>query len=246
MNAQSKTPKAKKASSKPDANRLSKQAKPSYDRMKLYSLIEAVKLLKSFPTAKFDETVDLALNMNLDPKFNDQNLRGVVAMPHGTGKTVRVAVVARGAAAEDAKKAGADVVGAEDLIAAIDGGTINFDRLIATPDCMPLLGKVARVLGPKGLMPNPKLGTVTPAPAAAVKAAKAGQVEFRLEKAGIVHVGVGKKSFTDTQIAENIMALVKAVKDAKPTGAKVTYFQRITLSSTMGPGIKVDLKTAGV
>lgn len=241
MNAQSKTPKAKKASSKPDANRLSKQAKPSYDRMKLYSLIEAVKLLKSFPTAKFDETVDLALNMNLDPKFNDQNLRGVVAMPHGTGKTVRVAVVARGAAAEDAKKAGADVVGAEDLIAAIDGGTINFDRLIATPDCMPLLGKVARVLGPKGLMPNPKLGTVTPNVADAVKKVKSGMIEFKVEKTGIIHAGVGKKSFSAQQIQENVAALVEAVKVAKPTGAKGVYMQRMAISATMSPGIKVDI-----
>ena len=247
MNA-TKTPKTAKAKSttKPDANRLSKQKGITFDRMKNYDLAEAVKLLKSAPSPKFDETVDVALNMNLDPKFNDQNVRGVVAMHHGTGKTIRVAVVARGAAAEDARKAGADVVGAEDLIAAIDGGTINFDRLIATPDCMPLLGKVARVLGPKGLMPNPKLGTVTPAPAGAVKAAKAGQVEFRLDKSGIIHCGVGKKSFSDKQLAENIMALIKAVRDAKPSGAKVTYMERLTISATMSPGVKVDLKTAGM
>lgn len=245
MNAQAKTPKAKKATTKPDANRLSKQTKPALNRDKAYELQEAVKLLKSWPSAKFDETVDLAINLNLDPKFNDQNVRGVVAMPHGTGKTIRVAVVARSAAAEHAKKAGADIVGAEDLIAQIEGGTIAFDKLIATPDCMPLLGKVAKVLGPKGLMPNPKLGTVTPTPAKAVKDAKAGQVEFRLEKAGIIHVGVGKKSFSEAQITDNVMALVKAVKDAKPSGAKVTYFVKMTLSSTMGPGIKVDMKSAG-
>ncbi|MCP5405349.1 MAG: 50S ribosomal protein L1 [Pseudomonadaceae bacterium] len=218
---------------------------PVFDIDKAYDLAEAVKLLKSMPSAKFDETVDVALNLGVDPKYNDQNVRGVVALPHGTGKTVRVAVVAKGNAADEAKKAGADIVGDDDLIKQIEGGTINFDRLIATPDCMAMLGKVAKILGPKGLMPNPKLGTVTPTPAKAVKDVKAGQVEFRLEKAGIIHAGVGKKSFTEQQLVENIATLVKAVKDAKPSGAKVAYMLKMSISSTMGKGIKVDLKTAG-
>lgn len=219
---------------------------PAFDRDKAYDLAEAVKLLKGMPSAKFDETVDVALNLAVDPKYNDQNVRGVVALPHGTGKTVRVAVVAKGNAADEAKKAGADVVGADDLIKDIEGGKIDFDRLIATPDCMALLGKVAKILGPKGLMPNPKLGTVTATPAKAVKDVKAGQVEFRVEKAGIIHAGVGKKSFTDKQLVENIATLVKAVKDAKPSGAKVTYMVKLSISTTMGKGVKVDLKSVGV
>lgn len=218
---------------------------PAFDRDTAYSLEDAVKLLKSMPSAKFDETVDVALNLSVDPKYNDQNVRGVVALPHGTGKTVRVAVVAKGNAADEARKAGADVVGDEDLIKSIEGGTINFDRLIATPDCMALLGKVAKILGPKGLMPNPKLGTVTPTPAKAVKDVKAGQVEFRVEKAGIIHAGVGKKSFDDKKLVENITTLVKAVKDAKPSGAKVNYMLKLSISTTMSKGIKVDLKTVG-
>lgn len=223
-----------------------KKVYPEFNREHAYPLDEAVKLLKSMPNAKFDETVDVAFNLAVDPKYNDQNVRGVTVLPHGTGKTVKVAVVAKGNAADEAKKAGADIVGADDLIQKISEGFLGFDRLIATPDCMALLGKVAKILGPKGLMPNPKLGTVTPNAAKAVKDVKGGQIEFKVEKAGIVHVGVGKKSFTEKQLVENIATLVKAVKDAKPSGAKVTYMVKLTISATMSPGIKVDLKTTGI
>lgn len=220
-----------------------KKVYPAFDALKAYTLTEAVKLLKSMPAAKFDESVEVALNLGVDPKYNDQMVRGVVALPHGTGKTIRVAVAAKGQAAEDAKAAGADVVGEADLIAAIEAGNIAFDKLIATPDMMPMLGKVARVLGPKGLMPNPKLGTVTPNVAKAVKDVKAGMIEFKVEKAGIVHAGVGKKSFDDAKLAANIKALVDAVKAAKPTGAKGNYMIKLTISCTMSKGVKVDLSS---
>lgn len=217
------------------------KAMPAVDRVKAYALNDALALLKAAPSAKFDESIEVALNLAVDPKYNDQMVRGTVALPHGNGKTVRVAVLAKGAAADDAKAAGADVVGADDLIAAIGAGTMDFDKLVATPDMMPMLGKVAKVLGPKGLMPNPKLGTVTPNVAKAVKDLKGGLIEFKVEKAGIVHAGVGKKSFDANKLAENIKALVKAVRDAKPTGAKSNYMLKLSISSTMGPGVKVDL-----
>lgn len=220
-----------------------KRAYPAFDSQKAHTLAEAVKLLKSFPSAKFDESVDVALNMNLDPKYNDQNIRSLVVLPNGTGKTVRVAVMARGAAADEAQKAGADIVGTDDLIKDIEAGKINFDRLIATPDCMPMLGKVAKILGPKGMMPNPKLGSVTPTPARAVKDAKAGQVEFKLDKGGVIHAIVGRKSFAEPKLVENIAALIKAVKDAKPAGAKVVYMKKLVISATMSPAIVVDLKS---
>ena len=191
-------------------------------------------------SAKFDETVEIAMNLGVDPKHADQMVRGVVNLPNGTGRTLRVAVFARGAKADEAKAAGADVVGAEDLVTAVQGGTIDFDRCIATPDMMPLVGRLGKVLGPRGLMPNPKVGTVTMDVAAAVQASKGGAVEFRVEKAGIVQGSVGKASFGEEKLAENIAAFVEAVVKAKPTGAKGTYLQRIALSSTMGPGVKVD------
>jgi large subunit ribosomal protein L1 len=220
-----------------------KKVFPEYNKLQAYSLAEAVKLLQSMPAAKFDESVDVALNLGVDPKYNDQMVRGVVALPHGTGKTVRVAVAAKGQAAEDARAAGADIVGEADLIASIEAGNIDFDKLIATPDMMPALGKVARILGPKGLMPNPKLGTVTPNVTKAVKDVKGGLIEFKVEKAGIVHAGVGKRSFTAEKLAGNVKALVEAVRAAKPTGAKGVYMLRLTISSTQSPAIKVDLSS---
>jgi large subunit ribosomal protein L1 len=210
------------------------------DRKKLYALNEAVKLIKERAKAKFDETVEVAMNLGVDPRHADQMVRGVVNLPNGTGKTVRVAVFARGDKAEEAKKAGADIVGAEDLVERITGGTIDFDRCIATPDMMPLVGRLGKILGPRNLMPNPKVGTVTPDVAGAVKAAKGGAVEFRVEKAGIIHAGVGKASFTEDALAENIKALADAVQKAKPAGAKGTYVKRVSVSSTMGPGVHVD------
>jgi large subunit ribosomal protein L1 len=210
------------------------------DRKKLYALNEAVKLIKERAKAKFDETVEVAMNLGVDPRHADQMVRGVVNLPNGTGKTVRVAVFARGDKAEEAKKAGADIVGAEDLVERITGGTIDFDRCIATPDMMPLVGRLGKILGPRNLMPNPKVGTVTPDVAGAVKAAKGGAVEFRVEKAGIIHAGVGKASFTEDALAENIKALADAVQKAKPAGATGTYVKRVSVSSTMGPGVHVD------
>ena len=218
-----------------------KKVYPEFDRLKSYSVDEALKLLASMPAAKFDESVDVSLNLGVDPKYNDQMVRGVVALPHGNGKTVRVAVFAKGQAAEDARAAGADLVGLEDLIAQVEAGNINFDRVIATPDCMAQLGKIARILGPKGLMPNPKLGTVTPNAAKAVKDVKGGLIEFKVEKAGIVHAGVGKRSFDSSKLAANVKALVEAVKAAKPTGAKGVYMLKLSISSTMSPSIRVDL-----
>ena len=210
------------------------------DKFKAHSLKEAVKIVKENATAKFDETIDIAVNLGVDPKYADQMVRGVCALPHGNGKTVRVAVLAQNEKAEEAKAAGADIVGAENLIDSILSGKIEFDRCIATPDMMGLAGKVARVLGPKGLMPNPKLGTVTVDVANAVKKAKAGEVQYRVEKNGIVHAGVAKASFSVDQIYDNAKAFMDAIIKAKPAGAKGTYVKKISLSSTMGVGIKVD------
>ncbi len=218
-----------------------KNAYSAIDTAKLYSLKEAVALVKENATAKFDETIDLAINLGVDPKYADQMVRGVCSMPNGTGKTVRVAVLAQGEKADEAKAAGADVVGAENLIDSILSGKVDFDRCIATPDMMGMAGRVARVLGPKGLMPNPKLGTVTVDVAAAVKKAKAGEVQYRVEKSGIVHAGVGKASFNSDALYENAKALVDAVIKAKPAGAKGAYMKRISVSSTMGVGVKVDI-----
>jgi large subunit ribosomal protein L1 len=204
-------------------------------------LVEAVKLVKSSAISKFDETIDICMNLGIDPKQTEQSIRGMVAMPNGTGKTIKVAVFARGDKAADALKAGADFVGAEDLYEKINGGFTDFDRLIATPDMMAVVGKLGKVLGPKGLMPNPKLGTVTPNVVDAVKAAKSGQVEFRLDKASIVHAGVGKASFTEEALVQNIKAFIDAVTKAKPTGVKGNYIKKIGISSSMGLGIKLDL-----
>ncbi|MHA6346671.1 50S ribosomal protein L1 [Roseivivax sp. CAU 1761] len=208
------------------------------------SVEEAVSLIKSSATAKFDETVEIAMNLGVDPRHADQMVRGVVGLPNGTGKTVRVAVFARGPKAEEAQKAGADIVGAEDLMETIQGGTIEFDRCIATPDMMPIVGRLGKILGPRNLMPNPKVGTVTMDVAEAVQAAKGGQVQFKAEKAGVVHAGVGKVSFDEGKLVENIRAFVDAVSKAKPTGAKGTYMKKIALSSSMGPGVTVDVTSA--
>ncbi len=211
------------------------------DRNQLYALDEAVKLVRDRAKAKFDETIEIAMNLGVDPRHADQNVRGVVTLPNGTGKSVRVAVFARGAKAEEAEAAGADVVGAEDLAEKVQGGDLPFDRVIAAPDMMPIVGKLGRVLGPRGLMPNPKLGTVTADVGEAVKAAKGGQVEFRAEKAGVVHAGVGKASFEEAALLENVRAFIEAINRAKPSGAKGTYIKKVALSSTMGPGVKVDV-----
>ena len=211
------------------------------DRDRNYPLAEAVALVKANAGAsKFDETIEIAMNLGVDPRHADQMVRGVVAMPNGTGKTMRVAVFARDAKADEAKAAGADIVGAEDLAEAIQGGQSDFDRVIASPDMMGVVGRLGKVLGPKGMMPNPKLGTVTPDVAAAVKAAKAGEVQYRAEKAGIVHAGIGKASFGEEQILENAAAFIDAVRKARPSGAKGTYIRKITLSSTMGVGVAVE------
>lgn len=218
-----------------------KAAREAVDANKLYALKDAVKLLKTNAKTKFDETVDVALNLTIDPKQSDQLVRGVVAMPNGLGKAVRVAVFAKGDKADAAKKAGADIVGSDELVDAINKGEINFDVCIASPDMMGTVGKVAKVLGPKGLMPNPKLGTVTPDVEKAVKAAKAGQVEFKVEKAAIIHAGVGKTSFTEEAITQNLQAFIEAVNRAKPAGVKGNLIKKISISSSMGPGIKLDL-----
>ncbi len=220
-------------------------ARQGIDRIKLYAVGEAVGLVKERAKTKFDETVEIAMNLGVDPKHADQMVRGVVNLPNGTGRTVRVAVFARGAKADEAKAAGADVIGAEDLVASVQGGTIDFDRCIATPDMMALVGRLGKVLGPRGLMPNPRVGTVTMDVAGAVKASKGGAVEFRVEKAGIVQGSVGKASFDEAKLVENIKAFVDAVTRAKPAGAKGTYLQRVAISSTMGPGVKVDPATLG-
>jgi large subunit ribosomal protein L1 len=202
---------------------------------------DAVKLVRSRATAKFDETVEVAMNLNIDPRKQDQNVRGTVMLPHGTGKSVRVGVFARGDKAKEAEAAGADVVGAEDLAEKVQAGQIDFDRAIATPDMMALVGRLGKILGPRGLMPNPRLGTVTQNVTEAVQAAKGGQVEYRADKAGIVHAGVGKASFTEAALVDNVRAFVGAITRAKPTGVKGTYIEKVNLSSTMGPGVKVDL-----
>jgi large subunit ribosomal protein L1 len=222
--------------------KLSKKQKAwTIDPVKLHGIDEAITLARTNATAKFDETIEVALNLGVDPRHADQMVRGVVTLPKGTGKSVRVGVFARGAKAEEALAAGAEVVGAEDLLETIQGGTIDFDRCIATPDMMGLVGRLGKVLGPKGLMPNPKLGTVTMNVAEAVKAAKGGQVEYRVEKAGIIHSGIGKASFPAEDLRANFDALVDAVVKAKPTGAKGKYLQKVAVSSSMGPGIKVDV-----
>ncbi len=217
------------------------------DRTRIYGVDEAIETLKANAKSKFDETIEVALNLGVDPRHADQMVRGVVTLPAGTGKDVRVAVFARGAKAEEATAAGADVVGAEDLMETIQGGTIDFDRVIATPDMMGIVGRLGKVLGPKGLMPNPKLGTVTPNVTEAVKAAKGGQVEFRVEKAGIIHSGIGKASFPAEDLKRNFQAFVDAIVKAKPAGAKGKYVKKAAISSTMGPGVKVSLEeVAGV
>src|SRR5471032_1543771 len=217
-----------------------KKSREGVDREKLYPLADAIKMVKERATSKFDETVEIAINLGVDPRHADQMVRGVVTLPNGTGRTLRVGVFARGAKAEEAKAAGADVVGAEDLVEKVQGGTIDFDRCIATPDMMPLVGRLGKVLGPRGMMPNPKVGTVTMDMTNAVKASKGGSVEFRVEKAGIIQVGVGKASFTEDKLVENIKAFVDAVQKAKPLGAKGHYINRVAISSTMGPGVKVE------
>jgi large subunit ribosomal protein L1 len=222
------------------AKRVAK-SREGIDPNKSYSLGEAIKLLKERSKVKFDETIEVALNLGVDPRHADQMVRGVVNLPNGTGRTVRVAVFAKGAKADEAKAAGADLVGAEDLVEVVQKGEINFDRCIATPDMMPLVGRLGKVLGPRGMMPNPKVGTVTMDVAAAVKASKGGAVEFRVEKAGIIHAGVGKVSFDLAALEENVRALADAVNKAKPSGAKGVYMKKMAVSSTMGPGLKIDL-----
>jgi large subunit ribosomal protein L1 len=217
-----------------------RSAREGVDPAKLYPIQDAVKLVKERAKAKFDETVEVAMNLGVDPRHADQMVRGVCNLPNGSGRDVRVAVFARGAKADEARAAGADVVGAEDLVEVVQGGTIDFDRCIATPDMMPLVGRLGKVLGPRGLMPNPKVGTVSMDVAGAVRAAKGGAVEFRVEKAGIVHAGIGKASFDEGKLVENIRAFADAVAKAKPAGAKGTYIQRVAITSTMGPGVKVD------
>ena len=224
--------------------RTSKRLKKAYDGLDneaVYPVEEAVKLVKARSAVKFDETIEIAMNLGVDPRHADQNVRGVVSLPHGTGKAVRVAVFAKGDKAEEAKAAGADLVGAEDLAEQIKSGKLDFDRCIATPDMMPVVGRLGKILGPRGMMPNPKLGSVTNDVGAAIQAAKGGQVEFRVEKAGIIHAGVGKASFPEDALVENIKAFVGAISRAKPSGAKGTYIKRVSLSSTMGPGLKVEV-----
>ncbi len=223
-----------------------KQAYDGIDPVNFYDVKEAVKLVKNRSKAKFDETVEIAMNLAVDPRKSDQNLRGTVMLPHGTGKNLRVAVFARGDRAKEAEAAGADVVGAEDLAEKVQAGTIDFDRCIATPDMMAVVGRLGKVLGPRGLMPNPKLGTVTANVAEAVKAAKGGQVEFRAEKAGIVHAGIGKVSFSEEALVENVRAFVGAISRSKPSGVKGTYIKKVSLSSTMGPGLKLEVSSIAV
>jgi len=222
-------------------NKRLKAAAALVDRSKNYPLGDAIALVKTNAKAKFDETIEISMNLGIDPRHADQMVRGLIGLPHGTGKTLRVGVFARGAKAEEALAAGADVVGADDLAEKIQAGEIAFDRCIATPDMMGLVGRLGKILGPRGLMPNPKLGTVTMDVKGAIAAAKAGQVEFRAEKAGIIHAGIGKASFDGDKLVENIRAFVDAIQKAKPTGAKGTYLQKISVSSSMGPGVKVDV-----
>jgi large subunit ribosomal protein L1 len=218
-----------------------KSARQGVDPMKTYPVEQAVKMVKDRAKAKFDETIEIAINLNVDPRHADQMVRGVLALPNGTGKTLRVAVFAKGDKAKEAQAAGADIVGAEDLAEKVNKGEINFDRVVAAPDMMPLVGRLGKVLGPRGLMPNPKMGTVTADVAGAVKAVKGGQVEFRAEKAGIIHCGIGKASFTENALVENVRAIYGAVEKAKPAGAKGSYIRKVSLSSTMGPGVSLDL-----
>ena len=220
------------------------KAREGIDRNKLYKLDEAIKMVRERASAKFDETIEIAINLGVDPRHADQMVRGVVNLPNGTGKTVRVAVFARGDKAEEARKAGADIVGAEDLMEQIQGGKIDFDRCIATPDMMPIVGRLGKILGPRNLMPNPKVGTVTPDVAGAVKSAKGGAVEYRVEKAGILHAGVGKVSFSEEALLQNIKAFTDAVQKSKPAGAKGTYVKKVAVSSTMGPGVHVEPASA--
>ena len=220
------------------------KAREGVDREKLYPLADAIKMVKERAKSKFDETIEIAINLGVDPRHADQMVRGVVNLPNGTGRTLRVGVFARGAKAEEAKAAGADVVGAEDLVERVQGGNIDFDRCIATPDMMPLVGRLGKVLGPRGMMPNPKVGTVTMDVKSAVEAAKGGAVEFRVEKAGIIHAGIGKVSFDADKLAQNLRAFVDAVSRAKPSGAKGTYMKKVSISSTMGPGVSVDVASA--
>ena len=220
------------------------KAREGIDRNKLYKLDEAIKMVKSRASAKFDETIEVAINLGVDPRHADQMVRGVVTLPNGTGKTVRVAVFAKDAKADEARKAGADIVGAEDLMEQIQAGKIDFDRCIATPDMMPLVGRLGKILGPRNLMPNPKVGTVTQDVAGAVKAAKGGAVEYRVEKAGILHAGIGKVSFSEEALLQNIKAFTDAVQKSKPAGAKGTYVKRVAVSSTMGPGVHVEPASA--
>lgn len=219
-------------------------ARAAFAGKDLITVEEAVKLVKAAASAKFDETLEIAMNLGVDPRHADQMVRGVVSLPNGTGKTVRVAVFARGAKADEATAAGADIVGAEDLLATIQGGKIEFDRCIATPDMMPLVGRLGKILGPRNLMPNPKVGTVTMDVKTAVEAAKGGEVQFKVEKAGVIHAGIGKVSFPDEKLAENVRAFVEAVSRAKPSGAKGTYLKKVSLASTMGPGVALDLASA--
>ena len=211
-----------------------------FDRDAVVPLVEAIGLAKANAKAKFDETIEISINLGVDPRHADQMVRGVVTLPNGTGRTLRVGVFARGAKADEARAAGADVVGAEDLVEKVQGGAIDFDRCIATPDMMPLVGRLGKVLGPRGMMPNPKIGTVTMDVATAVKGAKGGSVEFRVEKAGIVQAGIGKASFSEEKLVQNVKALADAVSKAKPAGSKGTYIQRVAVSSTMGPGVKIE------
>ncbi len=220
-------------------------AREGVDTKKLYTVEEAVKLVKERAKAKFDETIEVAVNLGVDPRHADQMVRGVIELPNGTGRSVRVGVFAKDAKADEAREAGADVVGAEDLVEIVQKGTIEFDRCIATPDMMPLVGRLGKVLGPRNLMPNPKVGTVTADVAEAVRSAKGGAVEFRVEKAGIVHAGVGKASFTEEQILGNVRSFLSAVQKARPSGAKGTFIKRIAISSTMGPGVRVDVTGVG-
>ncbi|MEH6773242.1 MAG: 50S ribosomal protein L1 [Cereibacter changlensis] len=222
----------------------SRAAREAFAGKDLITVEDAVALVKGSASAKFDETLEIALNLGVDPRHADQMVRGVVTLPNGTGKTVRVAVFARGAKADEAKAAGADIVGAEDLMETIQSGKIEFDRCIATPDMMPLVGRLGKILGPRNLMPNPKVGTVTMDVTNAVNNAKGGEVQFKVEKAGVIHAGIGKVSFGEEKLAENIRAFVEAVSRAKPTGAKGTYLKKVSLSSTMGPGVAVDLTSA--
>ena len=218
-------------------------ARAKVDPTKVYGITEAVKIVKGNATAKFNETIEIAINLGVDPKQADQNVRGVVNLPAGTGRSVRVAVFARDKKADEARAAGADIVGAEDLFETVNGGKVDFDRVIASPDMMALVGRLGKVLGPRGLMPNPKVGTVTPNIAQAVKDAKAGSVEFRVQKEGIIHAGVGKASFTEADIEKNVRAFIGAIVKARPSGAKGTYLKKVAISSTMGPGVRIDVST---